>query len=393
MMKKTVPTFEEHKSEYINEKEEDVLDQISSEDSSMNKMLVQLVLICFVGMILLFFVFQSFTNNKNIEDEDLARGVVFELNEENLELIEDIKDIETSVISMVDEADINTINQGTMAFIRKDRYGYNVSGMSRFIWSRFAGTMDQEAGIYRADHVEEVLSINSFVDGMDTFKNPGNDFDIDFKHLVTVIDLELTHVSEVEYEDEYYDYLFSWAGDLETFFIDMGKYSYENPDLTEEDLYAYARQTIGSLEQSYFSREDLLADIDGVNIAKLMTDEELLLSEAINSYYGDGLFATRYTQFIESFGGEDLFRDKVTNLMNEEVEAYYIEDTEFITYYENVIGLKQLMGLFMNRSQYTVTSEMEDAAVVAFIDIIIESYGIEAFENQLGLVEADKEIE
>lgn len=392
-MKKTVPTFEEHKSEYINEKEEDVLDQISSEDSSMNKMLVQLVLICFVGMILLFFVFQSFTNNKNIEDEDLARGVVFELNEENLELIEDIKDIETSVISMVDEADINTINQGTMAFIRKDRYGYNVSGMSRFIWSRFAGTMDQEAGIYRADHVEEVLSINSFVDGMDTFKNPGNDFDIDFKHLVTVIDLELTHVSEVEYEDEYYDYLFSWAGDLETFFIDMGKYSYENPDLTEEDLYAYARQTIGSLEQSYFSREDLLADIDGVNIAKLMTDEELLLSEAINSYYGDGLFATRYTQFIESFGGEDLFRDKVTNLMNEEVEAYYIEDTEFITYYENVIGLKQLMGLFMNRSQYTVTSEMEDAAVVAFIDIIIESYGIEAFENQLGLVEADKEIE
>jgi len=381
-MKKIAVTFNEQKSEYNNNVEEkNISNTISNNDSTMNKMLIQLVIIGLVGMVLLFFVFQSFSKKSNIEDEKIARGMVFELSDENQKIIEGIKNIEKSVYTMTASNDINIVNQGTMAFIRKDIYGYNVSGMSRFIWSRFAGTMDQEAGIYRVDHKVAVSEISEIVENLNLFTNPINDYSIDFKHLVTVIDLELTDVSEVAYEDEYYDYLFSWAGDLETFFIDMGKYKYDNPNVNEADLYTYARKTIGSLEKSYFSREDLLADIDGVNIAKLMSDNDLLLSEAINNYYSDGIFTSRYTLFIESFGGEYLFREKVTSLMYEEIEDRYIEDVEFKTYYENLIGLKQLMSLFMNRSNYQVTSEMKEAAIIAFIDIIIENYSIESFKN------------
>lgn len=383
MMKKSEVSFDEQKKEYSNFDEEDILDNAVSNDSNMNKMITQLVIIGLVGMVLLFFVFQSFTKQQDFADEELAKGIVFELSEDNKQLIEDIKEIEASVFTMTSSKDVNIINQGTMAFIRKDKYGYNVSGMSRFIWSRFAGTMDQEAGIYRSDHSAVVNSISEVVVDMNEFKNPVNDYSIDFKHLVTVIDLELTDVSEVAYEDEYYDYLFSWAGDLETFLIDMGKYKYENPNINKEQLYDYARKTIGSLEKSYFSREDLLADIDGVNIATIMRDKELLLSEAIKMYYGDGLFTSRYTLYIESFGGEELFRDKVQSLMHETIEEAYIEDEEFSLYYENIIGLKQLMSMFMNRSNYIITSEMKDVATLAFIDIVIENYGIESFENQM----------
>jgi hypothetical protein len=100
MMKKTAVTFNEQKSEYHSIEEKYISDDISKEDSIMNKMLTQLVIIGLIGMILLFFIFQIFTKDTNIEDGKLSIDVVFELNEENQELNKGIKNSEKSIYTM-----------------------------------------------------------------------------------------------------------------------------------------------------------------------------------------------------------------------------------------------------------------------------------------------------
>ena len=77
-MKKRPITFDEQKSEYINIEKNELMDNDFKEDIIMNKMIIQLVMIGCIGMVLLFFVFQSFTIKRNIKDEQVASDIGFE---------------------------------------------------------------------------------------------------------------------------------------------------------------------------------------------------------------------------------------------------------------------------------------------------------------------------
>jgi hypothetical protein len=107
-----------------------------------------------------------------------------------------------------------------MAFIRKDRYGYEQTGLSGSVWGQFAGTLMKDCGVDITDAA------------------------IDFVHMVAVIDIEYTQVSELPYRDTCYDVLMIWGGDLETFMIDVDQYAQTNPEADPKALEAYAQDLL-----------------------------------------------------------------------------------------------------------------------------------------------------
>jgi len=309
-----------------------------------------------------------------IMDETAPSELSFQLSDDDKQVIKSIKEIENVVIKILGDEDLNKVNQATMAFIRKDRYGYKMAGVSKYIWSRYAGNLNRETGLSIKTDQETMTKAEGIVDELKEFTNPIDNSAIDFIHMVTVIDLELTEVSDTTYEDEYYDYLFSWGGDLETFLFDIGRFGINNNTKSYEDFYRYAKETLGTDVKSNFSKEDLIADIDGVNISTMIKEEPQLLSAAVENYYTTEKMTKRFNLFVDSFGSKDMFVDKVDNMMSETIELQYVGNKSFEEFYESFVGLKQLMSMFSNKSEIELTEEIRKAGINAFKEIIIEQY-------------------
>ncbi len=76
-----------------------------------------------------------------------------------------------------------------------------------------------------------------------------------------------------------------------------------------------AIKTLGSDIRSYFSKEDMLADVDGVNLYELMSKKDLLLSEAMEEYYTQSGALNRKTIICRSFWWARSFEREVTSFM------------------------------------------------------------------------------
>ena len=65
---------------------------------------------------------------------------------------------------------------------------------------------------------------------------------------------------------------------------------------------------------------DLLAGVDARNISNLMRDNNLTISQAYDQYYNHGGSDSRFTDFIDSYGGlsglEDAIRDSFSGMAN-----------------------------------------------------------------------------
>ena len=80
---------------------------------------------------------------------------------------------------------------------------------------------------------------------------------------------------------------------------------------------SYAAENLGSENDASwnFSKGDLLADVDAINIAGLV-QKGLPLSDALEAYYVEGLVERRFSSFISSYGGWYGFISSVYSSVN-----------------------------------------------------------------------------
>jgi hypothetical protein len=288
----------------------------------------------------------------------------------NLDEISEINAIDTfNKVNQINE--INEVNNATLALLRSQRYGYFSSGLEGVFWQNFTGGLPSEYIKYFQLSESEILT--ELIQEMSGFIDPVTGEEIDFIHMMAVIDAYRsdfqTDEESADYEEDYYDYLLSWGGDLETFKVDLLDYVEANKITDYEAMYDYAYETIGSRVESYFSQEDFLADIDGVNIADLMAQENLLLADALELYYTSNYVNNRYAMFIDSFGGEEAFVERVHLFINYQGDE--LEDEALAEFIEDFNGFKSLMMRYSGKSRGETTAVENKALEEAFIDLIV----------------------
>lgn len=292
-------------------------------------------LIMIIGIISMLFL----ENNEqpDIEFRNYEKKVVVNtLEEKSMEMIETIVLLEKKSRELMGIASISKLNQASLAVIRKDRYGHEMSGLDKLFWEGFLGKLPVQ---YINNREEPIPAI----EGLEEFIEPAQGADIDFVHMIAVIDAYYSDLETSDEQERYYDYLCSWGGDLLTFTMDMVSYSDLNQVVEESELVQYAMETLGTEAVSSFSESDFLADIDGVNIAKLMIENKLLLSQGLRMYYRTDLVNNRMTLFVDGFGGEEAFIDTVNCFYHDQVEQKYATDEDFIDFFEKFQTMKKLI--------------------------------------------------
>lgn len=297
---------------------------------------------------------------------EMPEPVTYELSEASLHVIGVVEDIEADVKTCMQIESLMDVNQEVMAIIRGQRYGSLTEGIGSYVWESFAGPLsDTYKNLFEID--DEILS---WLNGIGGFYTPISQDEVDFIHMIAVIDIYLSETGNDPIIEPYYDYLMSWGGDLETFGYDMRAYAESLDTYDLEVLEAYAEETMGSDQPSYFSKADWLADIDGVNIANYMLTQEKLLSEAIYEYYHTGLFLERYLLFVDSFGGEENFKLAVESFVY--AETYETDDEDIVELFEDLSQLKELMHMFLFDKQEDLTDSERRILVDVMINKVLE---------------------
>lgn len=103
-----------------------------------------------------------------------------------------------------------------------------------------------------------------------------------------------------------------WGGDIVTLIGDAMKATPSKYPTT----YDAAKAIIGT-SQGTFGFTDVLADVDGYNIAKKLEGGKMTFYDAMMEYYLLGENKTRFTKFIKNrFGSNDLIYDVASNFVN-----------------------------------------------------------------------------
>jgi len=135
--------------------------------------------------------------------------------------------------------------------------------------------------------------------------DPDTWIELDFHHMMaTISGLYYKRNFIYEYGGEIDD-LAGWLGDLRTLASDIYKKLNKSGDLTREKVIEETKKAIlnPNPNSSSFSYVDLLADVDAVNIEKLMAT--MSLSAALSLYYESG-YNTRFSSFVKNvFGSLD----------------------------------------------------------------------------------------
>lgn len=310
---------------------------------------------------------------EDILDDQTPMGAVNGLDAKSVETIQKISALEKSVQSQLGLTDKEKINNATMALLRRNRYGHYTSGGSVFLWLQFAGGIQSECGVNMAKAEAALEEALKDTDSHQTLIDPVNHSAIDLIHMIAVVDVNYTDVDTDEFREVYYDYLLSWGGDLETLRINLSDYFADDDVEDFEAYYQYAIETLGSDVRSYFSKEDMLADVDGVNLADLMR-QDLLLSEALMQYYTGPAVANRNQLFVNHYGGQGAFEKEVFAFMFNGVGSRFEQDEEFQRFMEGFKGLKSMMFQTFSDRPVLDNQLCTNALSNAFIDKIGQSY-------------------
>lgn len=310
----------------------------------------------------------------SFDEGDVPLGTALRLDVSSQGVVDDLKEIETLLQKTMNTSDTDKINHAVLAIIRKDRYGYESSSVNRFLWGRFAGTLEAECGISSSDLTDngEYEQIVRTAESLGRFNDPVSGDEIDLVHMLAVVDIGITDVLAVEYQERYYDAIFTWAGDLETFIIEMDAFSKSGGGSGYAANFDYARSRIGSKNSKYFSTEDLLADMDGLNISAILNAESVLLSDAMESYYTRGGVGSRSATFIKNHGGKETFNETVNGVVNYKVEKKYSDDEAYHDFLSGFNGFKSLMLRSVNSAEISLNRDMRNALTDAFIEVVVE---------------------
>lgn len=294
---------------------------------------------------------------------EVPEPVVYPLSEQSRHVIDIIAALESDAITRLATEDVMAINQAVLSILRCERYGTMTEGIGSYVWDSFAGPLPEVyQNLFEMD--DEMLN---WLSDINVFHEPISDGEVDFLHMIAVIDIYVSETGNNPIIEPYYDYLMSWGGDLETFGYDMIEAS--EPD-DYESMNGFATDMLGADESSHFSKSDWLADLDGVNIAGLMQSENLYLSEAIFEYYHTGQFLERHTLFVDSFGGEAAFREAVHHFLYSEPSEEQSDLHQEL--FEDLDQLKTLMHMFLMDSELTLSdmarSILEETMVNKVLD-------------------------
>lgn len=129
---------------------------------------------------------------------------------------------------------------------------------------------------------------------------------IDFPHMSVSCNSHYNHETQfVTYPIE----LASWGGDLQTLAVDIADKILANDSISINKI----ENNINSkfLQESSFSTEDLLADIDAVNMSQLTRESYFV--NAFEAYYLNLGVQKRFSMFLDYYNGE--FEDKIDEVL------------------------------------------------------------------------------
>jgi hypothetical protein len=296
---------------------------------------------------------------------EVPMATFIELDDTSAEVLEMVRSLEAELSLHIDSMDVSLLNHATLAFIRNERYGFNSDTITRVLWGRFAGTIEEECDIdFTIPDVKALyktaLEISSDI-AKGRFNDPLSENEIDFVHMIAVIDLYVSARFEREYEERYYDALFSWGGDLETFLIDMAR-------CAGDDYEDFIEHYLATERESHFSVSDFLADIDGVNIAFGLSSGKLL-SDMIEEYYISGSVLKRRADFVKNMGGMDVFSSMVKGVLLEEIEPHYIGNSDFEEFMKGFSGVRHLLLKHVAKEDLPITHSMRRILAEKFLEL------------------------
>lgn len=268
--------------------------------------------------------------------------------------------------------DVEEVNHATLAVLRNKSYGYNSGGLRAMVWNTYAGNLKTETHIdTEADSI--LLDDAEYIaDRMRNIHDPDTKDEIDVHHLFSGIDIWYTDFSNEEIEERFYDHLFSWGGDLETFMSDAVNYLDGGEGMSAIEVVSeFTEEALLSKEYS-FPIDDLLADIDGANIALLLRKENILLSEALSRYYSGGHSSRRYDYFVRQFGGQEGFIEAVNAVSLETIDDQMLTNDARMTFYKDYQVVKGMITTFGNDGTVGIPEEVRLGVVKGFRSVILE---------------------
>lgn len=324
--------------------------------------------------LLLAFLLYKFQAPQTIElkTSEIPLAPQVELDASSLAVIARVQEMESLLKEKLVTEDKVLINNAVLSFLRQQRYGYRASAVDRFVWDQFGGSLLEECGIDidQESVAQEYEAISKLGTALSAFNDPLSGNAIDFEHMAAVIDLNYTQSESSTIEERYYDALFSWGGDLETFLINMNKQVDQTGDCSYEALYKFARENVCQNETTYFGSADYYADFDGLQVALIMQSDEVLLSEALLAYYKGGRVIERNKLFIEVCGGEDAFKAFVLAVAKQTPEPQYAEHASYLDFLNTFEGVKTLMVEMVGGKPIKADESMRLALANAFIDFV-----------------------
>lgn len=215
---------------------------------------------------------------------------------------------------------ISQINEASLTLIRNKTYDNNSLDKKSFMWQILAGETPKEllpiidmlkteyvaseqSYSFEDDSGRNIIPLTNSVKKMYDYKNIALTKDsVDFPHMIASISC---FYHDAGFDDDIellFDIMAGWGGDLLSFSNDIQGYT------SYADLEAYIYEYLGTYEESNFDITDLRADIDAVNLSKLLITHNLLLSQALLWYY-DSWTTQQINDFVDFFGGQSAFEE------------------------------------------------------------------------------------
>jgi len=119
--------------------------------------------------------------------------------------------------------------------------------------------------------------------------------------------------------EHHLDNLSGWAGDLQTFVRYIKKVTNDSDDYST--VYSMASKRLGT-PNTTFDMSDMLADVDAVNIRKLLGGS-LSIGDVFIDYYKSG-YKTRYSSFVKSIVGKNASKKGLNGWVDDYTSDKYL---------------------------------------------------------------------
>lgn len=269
-------------------------------------------------------------NEDKTEDES-------SLSQEEIDIKEKYKDFYSFIekLGKLEEYAISYINDTTTELYGKDKLMYTYIREKRYNsskWQYLAGKIDYNFNIYVKNKDTEIEKLKT----LGNIKTPNEDT-LDFIHMFAAMDMLR----------EGYGNLGSWAGDLAQV---IG--SLKNITGTEEELYEKASKSINN-ESGYFSKSDMCADLDALNLYRRSYGRSGTLSELVEDYYLDLTNEERINEYVDNkYNFKTYNRETLKGFIDSEFYndrmVYYLLNSYGVTYDKHSKIIRACLDVFID---------------------------------------------